>query len=251
MTAVGLSFNLKPFDPDFNPFNQFIGSYENGYVHAALNMQYRLMPQLSVDSSIGFKHFSNGSLRKPNTGLNFIPFSIGVRANLNQADFEYSFDKEDPQYIANNQVNIVMSIGGKNYEIGEGQYLKWGLGLNMMRQRHFKYRYGLGLEMFYSGAAATRNPSEIIRFQDRTSFALAASWEWVLTKNLYVPIAFGTYLHRNYLNDEIKWYYQRIGIRYRLNNHLFGGVTIKAHGFKADFFEWTVGYTLFKDKNKY
>jgi hypothetical protein len=144
-----------------------------------------------------------------------------------------------------------MSIGGKNYQIGGGQYLKWALAVNLMRQHNYKYRYGLGLEMFYSGAAAIRHPLENITFEDRTSFALAASWEWVLTKSLYVPIALGAYLHRNYLNDEIKWYYNRIGIRYRLNNHLFGGVTIKAHGFKADFFEWTVGYTLFKDKNKY
>jgi hypothetical protein len=251
LTAVGVSFNLKPFDPYFNPFNQFIGSYENGYVHAAFNMQYKILPQISIDSSIGFKHFSNGSLKKPNTGLNFIPFSIGLRANLNHADFDQSFEREVPDFIPNNQVNFLMSIGGKNYEIGEGQYLKLGLGLNYMRQHNFKYRYGLGFEMFYSEAAALRNPTEILSFHDRTSFALAASWEWVLTRHLYVPIAFGTYLHRNYLNDEIKWYYQRIGIRYRLNNHIFAGVTIKAHGFKADFFEWTVGYTLFKDKNKY
>jgi hypothetical protein len=32
---------------------------------------------------------------------------------------------------------------------------------------------------------------------------------------------------------------------------MFAGITLKAHGFKADIFEWTVGYSIFKDKNKY
>ncbi|SMD44689.1 Lipid A 3-O-deacylase (PagL) [Aquiflexum balticum DSM 16537] len=251
LAAMGVSFNFKPYDPEYNPINQFIGSYQNGYVHVSFNMRYQLFQDLSLESAIGFKHFSNGSLKKPNAGLNFIPFSIGAKFNLNQSDLGFSEYKETPKFVPNGQINIWVSAGGKNYQKGENVYLKSVVGVNYLRQWNYKYRMGLGMDLFYSSGTAIRYPSKSVSIGDQISVALVGSWEWVLTKNIYVPIAFGTYLHRNVHNEEIKWFYKRIGARYRFDNHFFAGVTLKAHGFKADFFEWTLGYSIFNDKNKY
>jgi len=77
------------------------------------------------------------------------------------------------------------------------------------------------------------------------------SAEWVLGKHFYIPIGLGFYLKHHKENDELKSYYERIGIRYRFNNKIFAGITIKAHKDVADIFEWTVGYTFLKDNNKY
>ena len=251
LTALGISFNFKPYDPLFNPINQFIGSSQNGYVHVSFNMRYQLFKDLSLESALGFKHFSNGSMKKPNSGLNFIPLSIGAKFNLNQSNLGFSEYRDIPKFVPNSQINMWVSTGGKNYEKGEDQYMKFGLGVNYLWQWNYKYRLGLGMDVFYSTATAIRYPTKPVSFGDEMSVALVGSWEWVLTKNIYLPIAFGTYLHRNIHNEEIRWYYQRIGVRYRFKNHIFAGVTLKAHGFKADFFEWTLGYSIFKDKNKY
>jgi hypothetical protein len=35
-----------------------------------------------------------------------------------------------------------------------------------------------------------------------------------------------------------------VGARYRLNNGLFAGVSLKAHYGKADYVEYTIGYAL-------
>ncbi len=75
------------------------------------------------------------------------------------------------------------------------------------------------------------------------------SWEWALSQNLYVPLAISYYLHRNTENGEVQPYYLRAGIRYRFNNQMFFGGTIKAHGGIADIFEWTLGYTIGKNPN--
>jgi hypothetical protein len=251
LAAMGVSFNFKPYDTEYNPINQFIGSYQNGYVHVSFNMRYQLFRDLSLESAIGFKHFSNGSLKKPNAGLNFIPFSIGAKFNLNQSDLGFSEYTEAPKFVPNSQINIWVAAGGKNYQKGENVYMKSVLGVNYLRQWNYKYRMGLGMDLFYSSGTAIRYPSKSVSIGDQISVALVGSWEWVLTKNIYVPIALGTYLHRNVHNEEIRWFYTRIGARYRFNNHFFAGVTLKAHGFKADFFEWTLGYSIFKDENKY
>ena len=83
------------------------------------------------------------------------------------------------------------------------------------------------------------------------SLAIVGTWEWHLTEHLYVPIGLAFYVHRNTENDEQTPYYERVGIRYRFNNNIYTGVTIKAHQGVADIFEWTIGYTFQKDPNKY
>jgi hypothetical protein len=250
-SAFGLAFNFKPYNATNNPINQFIGSYNNGYVHVGFTMRYALSPWLDLDASVGLKHFSNGSIKKPNSGLNFIPFSIGIRSTLNSAEFDKTRIADIPAFISNSHVNIWTSVGAKNYEVGGNIYPKWGFSVNYLRQSGYKLRYGLGLDMFHAANGSLISNWEKTRFMEKTSFALVASGEWVLKKNFSLPLGIGVYLHRNYYNDEPSFYYERIGIRYRFSNQMFAGVTLKAHGFKADFFEWTLGYSIFKDKNKY
>jgi hypothetical protein len=249
--SVGVGFNFRPFDEEENPLNQFIGSYENIYSHFGFTSSYKINPGLFLDASVGLKHFSNGSLRKPNTGLNFIPFTIGLRSVLNERYSISSLKQEIPTFEPVPQWNFLMSVGGKNYTTGEGQYLKMAIGLQRVWQWEYKFRLGLGADMFYSGAAERRLNRSPVNFADKSSFGIVGIWEWVLTPHLYVPIGIGAYLHRNSHNEEITWYYSRLGIRYRLTNGLSAGLSIKAHALKADFFEWTLAYSLFKDTNNY
>ena len=106
------------------------------------------------------------------------------------------------------------------------------------------------MDIFYSAQPKSENQSTST-FSNSMSYAIVASGEWVLNKHFYFPHAIGFYLKHNEANDERSSYYERIGIRYRFCNHLFAGVTIKAHKDVADIFEWTVGYTLHHDPNKY
>ncbi|UJP64299.1 acyloxyacyl hydrolase [Mongoliitalea daihaiensis] len=250
-TSVGIGFNFRPFDEEENPLNQFIGSYENIYSHFGFTSSYRINAGLFLDASIGLKHFSNGSLRKPNTGLNFIPFTIGLRSVLNERYHIATYKKPIPIFEDVPQWNFLVSAGGKNYTTGEGQYPKLAVGIQRVWQRDYKFRFGVGADMFYSGAAASRLNRSPVSFSDRASVGVIGIWEWVLTPQLYVPIGIGAYLHRNTHNEEVTWYYSRVGIRYRLTNGISAGLSIKAHALKADFFEWTVAYSIFNDRNRY
>lgn len=246
--AFGLSYNFNPYDSINNPANVLIGSFRNCYVHLGFTGKYELNDNWSLDATLGFKHFSNGSFRKPNSGLNVLPISVGA---------SYTFGKDDvheyvtplPRYIKHDLINVAMSVGGKNYQIGEPVYLKMELGVNYLRQINYRYRVGLGLDVFYSDGAEDRFASGANGFAETMSFALVGSWEWAITERLYAPIGIGVYLHRNSENDEWLPIYERVGLRYRFTEHICGGLTIKAHGGKADIFEWTMGYTFYKDPN--
>ncbi len=241
---LGVGFNLKPYDPDANPINQYIGSKVNCYIHMGLNSTVRITDRLDFQASLGLKHYSNGATKRPNAGINLFPVNLGMNVKLGELK---PLPTEIPE-IGEKQLksfwNIALYTGMKNYEVGDPAYFRGGLGLNFLLEPTYKYRLGLGLDLFWAQGMEKRYPEGNFSFQDQTSLAIVGSWEWQLTERLYVPIGLGAYLYRNELNQEITWFYERIGARYRFDNSMFAGMQIKAHKAKADFFEFTVGYTI-------
>lgn len=240
---IGLGFGLNPYDSLENPLNQYIGSELNAYIHFGFKANYQLSDQFGLFSTLGLKHYSNGSAKKPNAGINLAPLAIGIRYNLDQNRLPERSEIDYPPLEKRGFWNIAAYLGYKNYEIGAPTYFRGGLGVNYLWQASYKYKIGLGLDMFFAPGYESRNPGEPGTFENQTSLAIVGSWEWNLTDKIYMPIALGTYLHRNTENQELS-IYERIGVRYRFDKHLFAGVQIKAHKAKADFFEFTVGYTI-------
>jgi hypothetical protein len=246
--AYGISYNFNAFDSITNPTNVFLGSDKNIYVHLEFDMNYKFNEKWAAYGAVGFKHFSNGSFKQPNFGINLLPVSLGVRYKLSDEKIDH-FRKDIPEYIKHNILNIAFIAGSKNYVVGGNNYLKATLSLNYLRQISYKHSVGIGFDFFYSDMAHLRNDSDASDFSKSFSIAAVASGEWNLTKRLYVPMGIGFYLHRNVENDEKTIYYERVGMRYRFAKHYFAGLSIKAHGGAADIFEWTVGYSFHNDPN--
>jgi hypothetical protein len=245
--SYGLSYNFSPFDPETNPVNLFIGSYRNVYLHLGFRAAYSITDRTAISSTFGFKHFSNGASSLPNSGINLFPLSVGLQYRLtNEHDKDFS-DIEIPKHQGRTAIHFHIAPGVKEYFVGDNNNFKMGTGIHVLREFSYKYRVGLGLEHFYSANWEERviEPRSSA-FWDANSFAMFGSWEWLLTENLYAPMGVGVYMHRNNFNGEWNWFYQRIGLRYRFANNLFAGLSIKAHKGRADFFEWTLGYTVFK-----
>ena len=249
LAAFGLSYNFNPYDEVSNPGDVFIGSYRNCYVNLALLMNYHITPRWTTSLSIGFKHFSNGSFKQPNYGINLVPLALSV--SYRPTPYKpFEGGNNIPEFIRHNQYNIAFIAGSKNYSEGEPNYLKAAISINWLRALSYKYKAGLGLDIFYAGGYGDRNNASAT-FSNTMSYAVVGSWEWALNEHLYVPVAFAVYLKRSEDNGERDPFYERVGMRYRFSNNMFAGVTIKAHKGVADIFEWTVGYTLKHDPNRY
>jgi len=247
--AFGLSYNFHPYDEISNPEDVFIGSYRNCYVNLSVLLNYHFTPKWTASASLGFKHFSNGSFKQPNYGINLVPVALSLTYKPNGTQ-PFVGETTYPKYIRHNQFNIAFIAGSKNYSEGEPNYFKGALSFNWLRALSYKYKAGLGLDIYYAGGYEERNGEEAT-FENTMSMAVAGSWEWALSKHLYVPIAFAVYLDHSENNGEREWFYERVGLRYRFNNNIFAGVTIKAHKGVADIFEWTIGYTFKHDPNRY
>lgn len=248
--AFGLSYNFVPYDPISNPSNIFIGSKKNSYVHLGFVTNYRINQKWALSATLGLKHFSNGAYQMPNMGINLIPLTIGASYKFSDDEIDQTKKPVLP-FKKYNMVNVMLAAGSKNFVNGDRNSLQTTLGVNYLWQKGYKYRMGIGMDLFYNDNSDDRNHSRASNFSKSFSYAVVGSWEWVISKRLYVPIGIGGYLHRNVENNESTPYYERAGIRYRITDHLSAGITIKAHGDAADFFEWTLGYTFHNDPNKY
>lgn len=248
--AFGLSYNFNPFDEVDNPTNIFIGSYRNYYVHLEFTAQYQLSQRFMLEAGLGFKHFSNGAFSLPNSGINLIPATIALRYKLGDKEEEVLNRKlEIPNHKKYGIWNVGFIAGSKNYEPGERNYFKGGVGINYLFALNYKYRFGAGLDVYFAEGYQERDTSDASTFKKSTAVAVNGAWEWMLNKNLYVPLAVGIYLQRNKQNGDVEPFYLRAGMRYRFENNLFFGGSIKAHAGKADIFEWTLGYTFGRNPN--
>lgn len=241
---LGVGFNLKPYDPALNPNNKYIGSNINAYINLGVNSTLKVSNRTDFQASLGLKHYSNGATKKPNAGINLFPLNLAMKVKLGEIKSIPTEVPEIGQKDLKTFWNLALYTGMKNYEIGDPAYFRGGVGINYLLEPRYKYRLGIGLDLFWAQGMELRYPEENFSFTEQTSLAVVGSWEWQLTERLYVPIAFGAYLYRNELNQEITWFYERIGARYRFDNNMFAGMQIKAHKAKADFFEFTVGYTI-------
>ena len=241
---IGLGYNMNPYDAETNEINGFVSTSLNAHIHFGLKAAYKFSNTFSAFTSIGTKHYSNGSIKKPNAGINFVPIAIGLRVNIDKEEFNPGSKPDFPPLEKRGFWNIAAYTGLKSYEIGEKAYFRGGLGVDYLWELSYKYRGGIGIDWFYGSGGSERFPGENVTFNDVNSFAVVGSWQWKLTQNLYMPIALGIYLNKAHFNQETTSFYERIGVRYRMNNNIFAGVQIKAHKAKADFFEFTLGYSI-------
>ncbi len=244
--SLGVADNFEPYHKENNPMNILLGTHHNVYIDLGIQANYTLNRHLKLGAGFAFHHFSNGSIRQPNKGINLVPLTMALtyRPSLKTPDLS-----PDPAAIFHNgsQYHIHYAAGIKQFNPDDSKrYLKSTLGMYWSLASGAKWRLGAGADLFYSDSG--RDPT-IAGNAAGTLGALFSGGpafyiDHVLTRNLYINGNVGWYVHRNRFNGENNPVFLRIGVRHYVVSNVYAGVSIKAHMGKADFIEWTLGYTL-------
>ena len=242
--ATGFGANFHPYNKETNPTNLVIGSQVNAYVAMAAKMSVAITPRLSFGLAYGFKHYSNGGTHKPNLGVNMIPVQASLAYVLeNRVPDLRRFAK--PSFGKSRSIlDFNFAMGPKQLDLDGKRYFKTVVGVYYFWQPGFKTRWGGGLDYFYSSCGTDRVKSNESNFQKSSSIAVVPSFEWIVTRNLYLNLGLGFYMYEHKENDESQFFYERVSMRYRLYEHVNLGFSIKAHMGVADIFEYSIGYSL-------
>jgi len=247
--GLGLSGNFKPYNAQENPLNLVIGSKNNVFIDLGIRAQYRLTDHLKVGAGLAFHHFSNGALALPNKGVNLIPATVSVNYQFNP-DVKIHRDSVLEPFSKKIYYHLNYGVGFKQLRDDlDHRFFKTTLSGYASRFVSYKWRLGAGVDLFYSSSgndeeiAGDKSGELASKLSGGPSFYVAH----VLNERLVLNGNVGYYIHNQRFNGEIKKFFLRAGARYYVYKNLNAGVSIKAHMGKADFIEWTVGYTFNRD----
>ncbi|MBK1441843.1 acyloxyacyl hydrolase [Parapedobacter sp. ISTM3] len=247
--SLGLASNFEPYDEDNNPFNELLGTHRNVFIDLGVQANYKLSSRFQIGAGFAFHHFSNGSIKKPNSGINLVPLTVALTYLPAQTQFDFSKDSVLALETSDG-FDFYYAAGIKQLDQGSRRYFKSTLGLFWTHPLHYKWRLGLGANIFYSdsGRDLEKAGADASTFGALFSGGPAVSIDHLLTSRLYLNGNVGWYVHRNRFNGETDPFFLRIGVRYKVLGNSYMGVAIKAHKGVADFVEWTIGYTLPRKK---
>ncbi|MCG8476139.1 MAG: acyloxyacyl hydrolase [Cytophagales bacterium] len=253
--GFGISYNFNPHDDASNPLNLIIGSKNNAYINVAFDYNYILSERFDLQAGIGYKHFSNGSYQLPNSGVNLLNLQIGVKYKLKKNGVpDYSNSLVLPVIESPYNLYFFTSAGSKQIVSGGGHYPMYTFSLGLQKRLGYKNKIGLGLDTFWAGYYKDADGETIISMEDESfqgnlaknkaiQLGLFLSGEMIYDR-LSIFYGAGYYLHKKVEADDGAPYYLRAQARYFVYNNLFSGIGIKAHGGRADYIEWTIGYNL-------
>jgi len=258
--SIGLSYNFQEYDPTTNPDQQIIGSEYNVYFNAATGVSYLVNKRFDLTLDVDVTHFSNGSTRTPNIGVNLMGFAVGGRYNFNpvknytkRIDADYRpetraifIEKEMPKYKKHSEIILFGSIGGKTTttQIYDGPtYFISSFSVDYAWAYHHVGKVGIGFDGFYESALRDY-PEKIEKptFGD-LSYAGVHIAHYLRAYRLTFMTALGYNLspHVSHKGNT----YIQVGVSVNITEELFFRGALKTrNGAVADFIEWGMGYRI-------
>jgi len=247
--ALGIGYVAKPFDRLTNYKNLAIGSHLNAAVNLMLEARYRINYYLTITGGVSLQHFSNGSLKLPNYGLNLPLVNLGVawrpfRENRNIGD-RYIAPTEPYSAIVRRyiEINIGGLAGYKNMQAvyGQNYWVSHFYGNAFIRVSK-KSKFGIGVDCSYDPSQVTLLEMKGIPVNNKLSVVrpgVNGAYQLVMSQLQFI-LNLGCYLGgKETSNGPL---YEKISVQYGFAEHFYATVMLKVHWGRADYIGWGVGY---------
>ena len=250
--AQGASYNTNPYDRNENFRNNPYGTHIMPSTMVLLNYhRENLIDGLGLKAGISLLHYSNANFKAPNTSTNTVALNLGLTYDLDGGETHTYIEREKSEKIAEPiRYNFVLR-GGVNESdvVNSGQYGFWIMSAYADKRLGRKSAIQFGTDVFFSNFL-----KELIRFQsiafpeldvapdtDFKRVGLFLGHELFVNK-LSVVTQLGYYVY--YPFDFEGRVYNRIGLKHYFGDKVFGALTLKSHGAKAEALEFGVGIRL-------
>jgi hypothetical protein len=247
--ALGVGYLTKKFDRITNYKDLAIGSHLNAAANLMLEARIRVSGRVNLAAGICLQHFSNGSLKLPNYGINVPMINAAVayrlvRENKSIGDRSYPPTGPFEAIIRHNiEFNFGAAIGYKNMKSTLGEsFLVYHFNENTFFPVSRKSQVGFGLDLSYDGShvkilenegAVVTNKLKILRP------GINAAYELVMGKLCFI-LNLGYYLGgQEKSNGPL---YEKLTAQYNFSNSLYASAMLKVHFGRADYIAWGLGY---------
>ncbi|MDX9846130.1 MAG: acyloxyacyl hydrolase [Tenuifilaceae bacterium] len=245
--GAGIGYMRKVYNPQTNHQNSAISTHINAYIDLGLLARVRVAKNTWVTGGAHLIHFSNGSLQKPNYGLNYTLVSLGLvykklEPNLNKKG-QYAYSQEKSRLLVTGATSRkeAVGIGGPRFWVASSQ-LEYSIPVVTPL-----FRVGVSLDFMYDKSNSLILDNSNIHWDsdwETAKLGAAISTEFILEKTSLV-LNFGGYYHNLSRSISNQWVYQRIALRYRFTQRLWAHIALKTHWNIADYLEVGIAYKVF------
>ena len=230
---VGLT---QIYDPVKNPENLFFSTPLSFYLSAGLQFNYKLSNKLLIQSAIQYQHISNGGIKMPNKGMNFLSIHLGSAYYFNEPNWQKSILKKEPVLNKNSWEVYLM---GTAKTLSPSNELKPMMGIQTSYIRKFNHFHALlfsseGLYNTHKKASEKNSGNEINAWDQSILLGYQLS---IGATRFQVSFAYPILGYFNKRNI-----YQRYMLIRNLSKKWQLAGSLKAEGHVADIFDLRIGY---------
>ncbi|MEJ5267087.1 MAG: acyloxyacyl hydrolase [Bacteroidales bacterium] len=253
----GLAFLTKKYDKIENPQNIAIGTNLNYYFNLGICFKQHIGNDI-IALAPGLIHFSNGSIRMPNLGLNQVYLSLSYQFNVaerNKIKKVYL-----PENVSKSEFWVMATaINSDEYTIRPesrgGGFLCSTVAIGYNYAYSFTGKFGCSVDAFYNSNFQYYWDTnwDVLTlfypdFKDVVRYGMSFGHQFVYSRFEMLTYA-GFYLYNNRIKSN-EFAYTRVGVRYYLTDFLFLNLTLKAFGFKAEYIESGIGFSYRKKQKE-
>lgn len=246
-TAAGVALMPKTFHPVSNSQNTAISTHINTNIDLGLSASYHVNNNLIVNAGAHITHFSNGSIKKPNYGLNYTLLSLGIQ----YGNFNAKPKNHEEKKVRSEKHRILLAILGSTKQAVAFNDPNFCVASGSIEYSHKVwsplFRVGGSLDFMYDNSHSLILHNHSIAYGSDWELAklgMAVNAELILNR-LSLILHFGGYYHNLSRKIKNQWVYQRVGLRYRFTNGLWAHVALKTHLNIADYIEFGLAFKLF------
>lgn len=247
--GAGIGITTKKFERINNYKHLALGSRLNFAGNLLLELKYQVSDYWTCSFAAALTHFSNGSVKLPNYGLNLPAITFGTAYWLNKPNKPIEKKLYTPtkpfDFHVTRQIEFQIAgiIGFKNLKsIFGDQYYVYALHGHVLKRVTYKSKFGIGFDISYDGSdqlILQRNYIDYDHDLELIKTGLNLAYELTMGR-LSFDFNYGFYLSG--LDKSDGSVYHKVSLRYDINPNLFANIVLKTHWGKADFIGWGLGY---------
>ncbi len=242
--ALGLAYLTKYYNEKSNYFNLVISTPLNTYVDFGLTNCFYIN-HFRLNVGIGYTHYSNGAISKPNLGFNIPSAKISI-GYFNQRQLFKKNSIETAQHKTFYEVHFLLAGGIRQNSTSDPyHYFANTFAVSLEKFVSAKRNIGIGLDCFYDPSIPQRNNFSYDKpYSPYIRTGIHLSHDWVLNR-LNITFQTGIYFYDK-LNLDGK-IFSRVGLKYKINSFIQANLLLKSHFAKADIVEIGASYYITKD----
>jgi len=248
----GIAYTTNPYDKETNFRNNVYGSDLLSSTYMMINYKKeKLYKGFGLQAGISLIHYSNANFKAPNSSTNTFALNVGTNYLLDYADEpDYIASSEDKKFKESIKYNIVLRSGiNESDVIGTGQFPFLIVSAYADKRLNRKSAIQLGTDVFFSKFLKELIYFNAVAFPE---FNVRGDEDWkriglfvgheLFINNMSFEAQLGYYVY--YPFDFEGRVYNRLGLKRYFGDKLFGAITLKSHGAKAEAVEFGIGLRL-------